>query len=93
MRSEGVTSPLEVSPNLGMNPSDRLRDRDGLEAAEDVLDECLPARATGAGRSMDAVKQLADRDHADSALLIADERFQDRSVLRPFPVDEKVGID
>jgi hypothetical protein len=42
---------------------------------------------------MDTVKQLADRDHADSALLVADERFQNRRILRPFPVDEKVGID
>jgi len=81
MCSEDMASALEVSPNLGMDSSNGRRDRYRLEAAEDVFHECLPARASGARRSMDAVKQLADGDHADPALFIAHESFEHRGIL------------
>jgi hypothetical protein len=93
VRPKGMASPLEVGPDLGMDSSDRLCDRDGPETREDVFDESSPASTSGAGGSMHAMKQLADRDHADSALFVAGQRFEDPSIRRPFPVNENVGID
>jgi hypothetical protein len=63
-----------------MHAGHRLGDRDRLESCEEVLDERPPPGPARAACSVDAVQQLADRDHADRALFVADERL-DRGTL------------
>lgn len=93
MRADPLAPPAEIGPHFGVNARNGLGDRDWLEAGEQMLDECAPPRSLRTSRPMDAVQQLADRDHADGALFVSYERFECDRGLGPFPLDQQTRID
>jgi len=93
VRADPLAPPAEIGPHLGMNARDGLGDRNWLEPGEQMLDECAPPRSLRTSRPMDAVQQLADRDHADGALFVAYERFECGGGFGPLPLDQQAGID
>src|SRR6185312_15334819 len=68
-----------------------LGDRDRAQACEKMLDERLPTSADGAPSAEHAVQQLADGDHADRALGVAEKRLG--AAVAPPEVDQQIGID
>jgi hypothetical protein len=75
-----------------MHASDWLGNRQRLETCEHMLDERAPVRLPYAGRPVDAVEQLADRDDADRTRLVADKLLE-HGRLVSLPLDEDVGVD
>lgn len=81
----------EVGPDLGVDACHRLRDRKGVETGKEVFDECTPLGSPRSGRSMDAVQQLAHRDHTDRTFLVAGDDAQ--LIEASFAIDEENGVD
>jgi hypothetical protein len=50
----------ELSPDVGVNASDLLGDRDRMEIGQEVLDKRGAAGARGSGCAMNAVQQLTN---------------------------------
>lgn len=76
VRADLLAATREVCPNLGVDACNRLRDGDRVERSENVLNEPSPPGPTRAGGSMNAVEQLADGDHADGPLLVAQKLLE-----------------
>ncbi len=93
MCADSLTPPAEIGPHLRVNARDGLGDGDWLETGEHVLDECASPRSLCTSGAMDAVQQLADRDHADGAFFIAYERLECGGGFGPLPIDQEGGID
>lgn len=89
--ADHVSPSGEGRPDLRVNACDGLGDRHGLELREEMLDESAPSRPPSASRAVDALQQLADRDDADRALLVADDSLDRRTLA--LVDDEQVGVD
>ena len=92
VRADDLTSPAEAGPRLGVDARDRLGDGNRLEPGEQMLDERVPARSRTATGAMNAVQELAHRDHADRALFGADERVELLGASS-FPLDQQARVD
>jgi hypothetical protein len=90
--ADGLSSVAQIRPERGMHSRDRLGDRQSLEACEEMLDEGAPVSSPPAGRTVHAVEQLADRDNADGALLVA-YKVLEHPRLVSLPLDENVCVD
>ncbi|HWD76053.1 MAG TPA: hypothetical protein VG371_13000 [Solirubrobacteraceae bacterium] len=78
----------ELCPQVCVDAGDGLGDRDGTKAGEEMLDECAAARTTAAGRTMNAVEQLADRDHADRPVFLTEQGLDGRGADATFQLDQ-----
>ena len=58
-----------------------------------MLDEGASACTASSGRPVDAVQQLADRDHADCTLLLTDQSFEHLGALLALPLDQQARVD
>lgn len=76
MSANDEAAPAQVGPGFGMDPRYRLGDRHRIDAGEDVFDEGPPAGSSCSSCSVHTLQQFADRDDADSPLLVAGERFE-----------------
>ena len=93
VRADDLPAFGELCPDVSVHPRDRLGDRDRLQPCEQVLDERAAARAASPGRAVHAVQQLAYRDDADRALLVAEQAIDLRRTGTVLEVDQQVGVD
>jgi hypothetical protein len=93
MSAGNIASAIEFRPEFGVHARDRLGDRHWLESCENVLDERSPSISTGARGPVHTVQELADGDHADRALLRADESLEVCTKLVPLPLNQEAGVD
>jgi len=92
VRSDHLTSRAQRRPDVGVDASDRLGDRERLDAREHVLDERAAPGSTRPGRTMHAVEQLADRDDADRPCLFSDQRLELLGVVGALPRDQQTCV-
>jgi hypothetical protein len=64
--------PGKSRPNIGMDSSDHVCDRNRLELSQEVFNEGTSPRPARSCRTEDALQELAHRDHADCSFLVAD---------------------
>lgn len=83
----------QVGPHLGVDARDGFGDRDRFESGQQMLDECTPSCPLRSRRPMYAVEQLADRDHADGALLVPNEQLECGGSLASLPLDQQTCVD
>lgn len=93
VRTRNLAPPLQRRPDVGMDTGDRFGYRHRFKSREQVLDESAPSRSRRATRPRDAVQQFARGHHADSPLVVADERVESGGIARTFPVDQEVRVD
>lgn len=89
VRADRLTSVGEVRPDVGVNARDGLRDGDRLEAGEDAFDERPSPRPDRSLGAIDSVQQLADGDHADRAVFVAQQLLDFRCRVAALEVDEQ----
>lgn len=83
----------QLRPRVGVNARDLLGDFDRTHPSEHMLDECTPTRTLRSARSIDAVKELADRDDTDRTVFLTDRVLDLRISDAALEVDKHVGID
>lgn len=92
VRTDHFTVTLQSRPDFGMSPGDRGRDRQWLNRGDHVLDESLSPGANVAVRgAVNAVEQLAGRDHTDRTLSLAKGILERRAT--PLHIDQDRGVD
>lgn len=73
VRADHFSASLQSSPYLGVGPGDGGRDWQGLDRGDQVLYEGQPSGSNSLiSGAVDAVQQLAGRDHADRPVLFAE---------------------
>jgi hypothetical protein len=83
----------ELRPEVRVDASDRIGDRDGAPAGEEMLNKRASAGAAGSRGAMDAMEEFADRDHADRAVLLAEHALDRGGADTSVEIDQQIGVD
>jgi hypothetical protein len=92
MGADRFAAASEVSPDFSVDSRDRPSDRQWVERGDHMLDEGAPPRPPVAAGPMYAVEELADRDHADGPLLVADQLISPID-LATLASDKEIRVD
>lgn len=93
VRTDELTALGELRPYVCVNTSHLFGDRDGLQPGKEMLDKGAAASASSPGRAMNSVQQLADSDHADRSLLLANQPIDRRRADAALEINQQVSVD
>jgi hypothetical protein len=80
----------QARPDVGVDSSDRLRDRNRIERCENRFDDRSPARSLCATSAVHTVEQLADGEDTDRPFLVCEVVD---GCVSAFERDEQTRVD